>query len=153
VNNDIHPVDFDALERGTWIEVSTIEKAYRVRRGTDEYQRAVLQLRDLIERNTGILSREDKHRIRLMTDSEALRWNWDQHRCAARKMRRAARRTVLVRHDKLSEPDRRLAEFQETVITAQAIRVASELRTTSRALKRGQQATEMKWLAEGKKKT
>lgn len=92
VQTKLHPFDFGALAKGTWIETVDLEEAAGVLATHPSFQLRVLGLRELIETRTGILSRADGLRLRLMTDSEAVQWSIRQAADASRKLDRTARR-------------------------------------------------------------
>jgi hypothetical protein len=70
----LHPFDYAQLGKGTWIETSELELASGRKCTHPMFGRAVLRLREMIETNTGILSRIAGERLRLMTDAEAVEW-------------------------------------------------------------------------------
>lgn len=88
----LHPFDFDKLEKGTWIETEELELAATCKRSDHAFSLRVLGLKDAIESRTGILSRIEGQRLRLMTDSEALVWTIKQAGDASRKLERNAAR-------------------------------------------------------------
>ncbi len=128
------PIEFSTLERGTYIEPETIERAYGVKRTDEGFRLRCLSLIDQIAKRTQIQGRQDGHRIRLMTDAELLRWNWKQHEQHVRGMGRCARRGMDIRVNELTMPDQRMAEYQQTVMTVQASRARRELRRAKRGM-------------------
>ncbi len=144
--SSLHPVDFDALQRGTWIEPDVIEKAYQVERGTDDYRLAALRLSQEIESHTRIVCRTENGRVRLMTDAELLEWNGDQMQNGVKKMERAAGRTVLIRHDQLTDSQKRKAEFEAVTFGALASLARSKLRGDRRAFKAKEKARTLAWV-------
>jgi hypothetical protein len=117
------PLDYTRLRKGTWIEADELERATRppTKRTDVMYLRRVLDLRDKIERKTGILSRIDGLRLRLMTDSEALPWNIRQAKLASERLELAAvRQHCRIDRNGLTEPEQRMHEHASRVIIAMA---------------------------------
>lgn len=122
----IHPFDFEKLRKGTWIDADELEEATTCKR-TDpvEFRMRVLALRGLIEQRTGIIVRCEGDRLRLMTDSEALKWSIGQADEAGRRLERNARR--------LSESiDRGQLTDTEQVVHEHAVRVVSAMAESTR---------------------
>ena len=146
MSSNLHPVDFDALERGTWIEPDVVETAYQVTRGTDGYRLSALRLSQDIEIRTGIVCRQENDRLRLMTDAELLEWNAEQMHNGIKKMERSARRTVLIRHDQLTDSQRRKAEFEALTFGALASLARSKLQGDRRVFKAKEKARVLAWV-------
>lgn len=66
-----HPLDFDLLEKGSWIETPELESATLTKCGEGAWGLKLVGLCQRIEQETGILCRVDHDRIRLMDDLEA----------------------------------------------------------------------------------
>lgn len=91
---EAHPLDYERLQKGTWIETEEISKA-SFRRPTDPFfSLAAQNLIDKIERKTGIIGRTEGAfgaiRIRLMTDAEALEYKIREAGRASKKIERIA---------------------------------------------------------------
>jgi hypothetical protein len=117
----LHPIDFDRLEKGTWIEAEEIESATFSRRNEPLYNVRALGLAAQIEKRTGIVCKMDGHRLRLMTDSEALSWTIREGVKASRRLDRSADRLAgNIDRRQLSDAEKRLHEHATRVITSMA---------------------------------
>jgi hypothetical protein len=70
----LHPFDFAKLSKGTWIETDELERAAMRKRTHPMFGRAVHRVREQILAATGILTRVEDDRLRLMTSGEAQIW-------------------------------------------------------------------------------
>ncbi len=136
-----------------WVEPDVIEKAYQVKRGTDNYRMAMLKLGQEIEVHTGIVCRIEKFRMRLMTDAELQTWNGGQMKKGVKKLERAAKRTVLIRHDQLTDYQKRKAEFEEITFGALASLASKKLRNDRRTFNTKEKARTLAWVPSPPKKT
>lgn len=117
----LHPFDFDKLKKGMWIETEELELAATCKRSDQSFQLRVLGLKDAIESRTGILSRVEGQRLRLMTDSEALVWTIRQAGDAGRKLERnAARLSENIDAARLTDGEQAVHEHAQRVISAMA---------------------------------
>lgn len=118
---NVHPFDFTKLRKGMWIDAKELERATFRKRSDPVYLRAVLKMRDLIEKETGILGRIEGDRLRLMTDAEALAWSMRQAKLAGDRMERASEHLKHnIDRNNLTQPERVVHEHAERVITAMA---------------------------------
>lgn len=116
-----HPFDFATLRKGTWIHEAELEQATFVKRTHDLYLRRVLDVRDMIEKETGILSRVQGRKLRLMTDAEALAYNIRQAKLASEKMERAATHLVCnIDREELTDAEKVVHEHAARVVVAMA---------------------------------
>jgi hypothetical protein len=123
----LHPFDFEALRKGTWIETSELEEATSAQRDDVRFALLVLGVRDQIEKQTGILSRVEGQRLRLMTDGEAMVWTIKQAAEASRKLERSAvRMTENIDTALLTSTEQVVQEHAQRVITAMALAQRSE---------------------------
>jgi hypothetical protein len=117
----LHPFDFERLQKGTWIETIELEAAATCKVTDPSFQLRVLSLRDAIERRTGILSRIEGQRLRLMTDGEALVWTIAQAGDASRKLDRNAERVRSnINHAALTATEQTVHEHATRVLSAMA---------------------------------
>ena len=125
----LHPFDFDKLHKGTWIEIDELEAAACCKANSPDFQLRVLALRGEIELRTGILSRFERWRLRLMTDSEATVWATGQAHHANRQLQRTAHRlTHNVDRSQLSTSERVKHDHVQRVVSAMAAASAREAR-------------------------
>lgn len=121
----VHPVDYKKLYKGMWLETSDLESATFRKRTDPNFSFGVLKLSSLIEFNTGILSRYEQQRLRLMTDAEAVAWNIRQAVEASRKLERTAERLA-------EQIDRRNLSHTERAIHDHAQRVIGQMADAQR---------------------
>ncbi len=122
----LHPFDFAKLSKGTWIETDELERAAMRKRTHPVFGRAVLRVREQIESITGILSRVEGERLRLMTDGEAVVWLIRESGRASVRLERNAHR---LRHN----VDRARLTAAEQVTHEHATRVISMMAEAQRA--------------------
>lgn len=120
-----HPLDWEALQKGTWLETEEIEKATLCRRSDPFFSLRAQNLGDRIERKTGILCRTEGPvqavRIRLMTDSEALEYQIREAGRASRKLERVADRLAdNIDRTKLSELEQQIHDHARRMVGAMA---------------------------------
>lgn len=122
---DKHPLDFEALQKDTWIELADLEKATLRSRHDPFFALNVQALIAKIERKTGILARAEGNttnmRIRLMTDSEALEYNIREAGRASRKLERCADRLIEnIDRTRLSDIEQQIHDHARRMIGAMA---------------------------------
>lgn len=71
-----YPLATDHLQKGSVVSVATIERAFSVQFGTDEYEFAALRARDhifrrLAQRGIAVHIKSDNGSLRLLTDEES----------------------------------------------------------------------------------
>jgi hypothetical protein len=117
----LHPLDFGKLRKDTWLEPDEIERAVLMRRDDRNFGLGVLRLREAIETQTGILTREDGERLRLMTDDEATVWSAREAARAGRRLERNAYRlTHVIDQSQLTARGLVLHDHAARVVTAMA---------------------------------
>ncbi len=127
-----HPFDFDALEKGTWIEAEQVERAAMCKRSDTAFRLRVMGLCQRIEEETGIMVRCDHDRIRLMDDAEATLHAQQRTGHHVRGLRRQAWRLAQVDVDKLSEHARAAHEHRLRSTCALSVAARSEFRKQER---------------------
>lgn len=135
----LHPLDFGALEKGSWLETEELERATMLKRTDKSFWSAVLRLRDEIKRQACILTRTEGSgadiRLRLMTDSEATAWAAGEGVRAIRKLNRSALDLMTyVDRSNLTDPELRAHEHASRVLTAVADAAAREKKKHARLL-------------------
>ncbi len=105
-----YPFDTDSLDKGSRIDIATIESAYGVRFGTDDYALAALRAGAYIERRfreRGVVVTvvQRKGEVVILTDSEASNENARQFDLKVRGAARAHFRNVGVDRSKLLEAE------------------------------------------------
>lgn len=103
--------DFDALQKDAWIEAEEMERILGCKRTEKNFLLRVLALRAEIEKKTGILSRIQNDKLRLMTDSEAVQWIAKQTVVAIDSLGTCSRRAAAVDKAALNDGERRAAEY------------------------------------------
>lgn len=119
----IHPIDPATLKKGTWLGTEDLEWITGLKRDDRRFKLAVLSFRDWVQKETGILCREERDCLRLMTDSEAVYWidrNFNRH---ASGIARCFARTGLVDTSGLTDGEKKHLEINQNkyVGTCQAI--------------------------------
>lgn len=98
---EVHPIDVEGLQKGEVIPAERIAMITGKRRGTQQYQFALLNLREWIHKTSeelgcSLLLRLDGENLRVMTDAEAVH-RVDAHgRAGLRMLGRAVHRFSLV---------------------------------------------------------
>lgn len=105
---DIHPVDVAQLQKGDVISVERVESITGTRRDTQEFDFALMSLRDFIERESAkvgdpLLCRTRNGDLIVMHDAEAVHYTRSQFCCGEQKMYRNMARMMAVDPSKLSE--------------------------------------------------
>lgn len=136
---DRWPLDFAALEKGTWLGTAQLERATRKPCTHPDFLLACMSLVKVIEKEALILGRTDGRgaglRVRLMTDAEAVTWNAKQARHHLGGLTRAAHRTVLIDRSQLSDEERAEHDHEARKIQGMAIAAAEEKRRYDRMLR------------------
>ena len=106
-----HPFSTEDLCKGSVVACATIEEAYRVQRGTDAYQLAVLRAVDFItrrlaDRGLEVVCKQRKHDIVILTDAEASAELAARLENAVRGIRRNHRRLATVDVENLQSGER-----------------------------------------------
>jgi len=121
VKTEIHPVDFDRLSKGMWLETPELVRILRVQPDHKLWRLRVLALRVQITDRTGILVRSEQDRLRLMTDSEAYVWNHNLAMQRESGLMRCAQNTTLIDRSKLNDTERKAADHSARMIGAIAM--------------------------------
>jgi hypothetical protein len=128
-----HPIDFETLHKDSWIETEELEDATLCKREDIQFQQRVLGLKTQIELRTGILSRIEGQRLRLMTDDEAVIWVVKQAGDANRKLQRASVRIKEnINCELLSATGQAIHEHAGRVISEMAIAQAATMKKNSK---------------------
>jgi hypothetical protein len=123
----VHPMDVSTLEKGSVVSVDAVERIVKCSRASPAFSLKVLWLKSWIVDALNRIGREwtlccDHGAIRVLTDSEAIAYNFRQHRIGCRKLRRSLRRQVAVNINNLT-PEQRIEH--EKMMTRQAGIVSS----------------------------
>lgn len=128
-------VEFEKLEKGTYIETEMLEDAFGLERDKNDYLANMLSLAGTIERKRGILCRIEGRRLRLMTDAEAVVWNVKQAEKASRMLDRSAERLrTRIDTKNLSDVQKVAHEHATRVVTAMAEAQRREREKASRLM-------------------
>lgn len=122
------PLDFPALQKGSWIGTEELERATRKKRDDHNFRLHVLRISKLITDHTGILVRCEGDRLRLMTDSEAYQWNVTQALRSEERLTTCAKRTLMVDRTQLTEADQAAHDSSSRAIQAIAASARKERR-------------------------
>jgi len=130
---EFHPLDFEALEKGTWLEGEALVLAA----GADpsdhkRWRLALLKLRQAIEEKTEILCCEDHDRIRLMTDSEAREHTWRRWRQNFKGLGRQVFRRSRVDLSQIPHEEHRRVESETRVMSGVTAAARARLRKEKR---------------------
>jgi hypothetical protein len=95
------PLDFDALKKGDEIEADRLESITNTKRGTDQYNLAVLALRarimqELKDRGKFVTVAVVKGCLRLLTDEQAALYNARMYRAGFQRAGRSLKRLAKV---------------------------------------------------------
>lgn len=120
MHTEIHPIDFDKLSKGMWVETSELERIVGCGPDDRRWRLRVLAFRQEITDRTGILVRMDHDRLRLMTDSEAYAWNLDLAMKREAGLHRCAQNTALIDRSQLSPAELAEADHAQRKIAAMA---------------------------------
>ena len=128
-----HPLDFDALKKGTWIET---EELIRILGSTpadrDKWKLGILRLCDQIEKNAKLVARADHDRVRVMDDRELCAWTYRWvEQLTSRQVNMTQRRSLIDRAE-LSDAERDLAERRDRVAIAVSVGAMATLRKQRR---------------------
>jgi hypothetical protein len=128
----VAPLNYLELRKDSWLDAPTLEKAIGVSRRDPMYRIRVLELRDEIRRHTGILSRIEDDRLRLMTDAEAYRWNAKLADARVAGLVRCASNTALIDRSQLTDAECVEAEHAARKISLMASAARREQRQAER---------------------
>lgn len=129
-----YPLDFDALQKGEWLETAELEEALGVTMADGaKWNFALMGLRSQIERESGIVCRIDHDRIRLMTDTEADEYLYRQGERSVSKLVRVTRSRALIDRGSMTDQEKRVAASRDTVMMATATAARMTLRRQRRA--------------------
>jgi len=127
-----YPLDFDTLKRGMWIEAEELEEAIGCGLNHPNVNLRILALCQRIKLETGILCRQEKMRLRLMTHGEADVWTYNQVRAGVAATVRNAKARQMVDHNDFEPHQRQAAESRDRIAAAVATAARSTLRQQER---------------------
>lgn len=116
-----YPLDFETLEKGSWIETSDLCDAIGIGPSDSRWGLKVLRVIEMVRQERGILGCQIGNRIRLMTDAEASIYVYRQSGIANRKQRRCAENLTLIEPGALNEGELRSHEARSRVVAATAV--------------------------------
>lgn len=116
-----HPVDYDALSKGQWLDEDMLDAAIPVKREHPLWSLHVAKLCADIERETGIVCCQTKGKLRLMEDAEADDYLARKVKNNVGRLVRDSRRTLLIDHSALDERQRRSAEARQRIAASTAL--------------------------------
>lgn len=128
-----YPIDFDAIEKPSWIEGDQLERAVGFKPADGaRWQFGLMKLSKLIERHTGFGCRIDKDRIRVCDDAE-----WDEYTTAQNERGQnlivsSFARRALIDRSRLTEDQRAIAERRDRYLGGLTQAVRSEARRLRR---------------------
>jgi hypothetical protein len=153
----VYPLDFDALEKGSWIEARQIEswpdrdgRPQFIGREERAYSFRMLRVKDEIEKRTGIRCRADGERLRLMTDAEHLEYQGRESDRYVRGYRRNTRWLQEIDSRNLNDIEKKKHEYQLRHQTGVAVVLVQEQRKAARNLRLIERGSEVAALARGK---
>lgn len=92
MNPEKYPLDFDALQKGDYINSDYIQKITGHEPETKEYSFAVMQLINQIESRLDVVCKQSGNGIEILTDEKAVFYVRKQNIAANRKKRKQLRR-------------------------------------------------------------
>jgi hypothetical protein len=136
METDIHPLDFEALQKGDVIEQSTIEKAYAIRHDDDpDGYRVQGQLRlraEILSHRGDLLVRTKGRGLVVLTDEQAEEYTVSRHaQLVGATLRNTSTRARIDRSG-FDELQQRKAESWDRAMTAQAMDARKSLRAERR---------------------
>lgn len=135
MSTEKYPLDFDALEKGTWLEGSVLERAVGCTpRDHGRWNLGLMKLCKMIERAAGIVSYVDHDRIRLCTDAEACNYTTRMNERAQSMMFRSVARRTLIDRENLTEEQRSLADRRDRYLGSVAQATRQEARKQRKML-------------------
>jgi len=129
-----HPLDFESLRKGTWLEADEIERGYARKRDDRQWRLSLLAASEDIFNECRIICRQEGDRLRLMDDLEADVWLQKQTEHGVSRLRRAARLTGSIDRSGFDAVQLRMSEQRQRLIFAVATSAASTLKRERRAL-------------------
>lgn len=125
-------VDVESLHKGDYLSPVEIEEITGEIEGTQEYQLALLQLRQEIENRLCFLGRPatiktEEAGLRVLTDSEAAIYNARHGELARFKLFRALRRNQAVDETNLSAPERQ-AHYRTLEVQGKYVQALKQIR-------------------------
>ena len=132
-----HPLDFDTLEKGTWLEGSDLRDAVGCHPDEDikRWQLGVLGLRERITKETGIVCRVERDKIRLMTDLETDEYTVNRTDQLRQGMRRQLAYRALIDTSEMNDEQRRLCDARDRLVTGTAMAAHAKFRKEARMIR------------------
>lgn len=128
------PLDFAALEKGTWIEGERLDLAVTVKRAHPMWGLELSKLCERIYHETEIRARVDHNRIRLMTDAEAGEYGERRFKYHLNGLGREKRKLATVDMNKLDDGQRALHEHRLRAVGNVTLAARKAMRKESRIL-------------------
>lgn len=127
-----YPIDTDSLVKGSRVAVETIERAFKVKRGTDAYQMAAMRAtqhiaRRFLERGEVVTITQRKHDLVVLTDEEMPSHNARLFKNEIRKAARIHQRTLGGDRSKMSAET---VKVHDRTLTVQGAQLAAISRAT-----------------------
>ena len=127
-----YPLDFELLEKGTRITREKLEDIFGCAPSEDEWSFKAMKLVADIKEKAGLLARQSKNSIVIMTDAEAAEYTHETFRRGIRKMGTSVRNRSLIDTAQLSGPEMAKFESQSRVMTGTQQAMLAEVKKLSR---------------------
>ena len=125
MNLDKFPLDFDALQKGDFINSDYLAKTLVCEPETKEYNFKIMQLINQIEETLLVVCKQSGNGIQILTDEEAVFYTRKQNLAANRKKRKQLRRLqTSVDASNLSDDGKKRFITELTVIGAEVAAVS-----------------------------
>ena len=117
-----YPFDYDAINKGDFLTVQALEEITGFMSGTDSYRFKLLALREDIMRakeamGDPVVVKGDQHGLRVLTDSEAVPYLWQQSEQSLQRRWRVLRQMGYVEVTNLTNDEARAHERSATLLT------------------------------------
>jgi len=147
-----YPFDYHTIEKGDCIKPSVCEEKTGKRRGTTEYQFALMALSkkveaDMLDEGRPVTVRVHKDGLRILTDIEASRFNHDCVKSYLLRMGYSAQRLARVDFSQFDDHDK-LVHAHRVQIAAATVRGAKKERNNIFRVIAHQKPEEIPYLAE-----
>ena len=138
MNNDLLPLDFEALKKGDVIDVVQINRAYD--NGVPFWQKQLRLVGEIEKHRPDLVIRTRKDTIVIMSDPEASDCLWERTKKDARSMQRNAKRRGRINVTALDQRQRRVCEHRDIVsgmLAVQAVKGINKAERDQRVLADG----------------
>jgi len=123
-----YPIDFESLEKGTIITREALEEIYGITPLSPEWPFRLMKLIADIKENAGMLCRQSRNCIVVMTDAEACDYTHDSFLRYGRRMGASSRNRALIDTSSFSAIDQAKFESRSRIMTGTQQAATTELK-------------------------